>query len=766
MKKGTSLLSVFIVISVLFWSFSDLQPSISKKKQVTPTDFSLDNALYHLKNISQKTHHVGTKEHKNVQQYIVGELEKLGLETEVQIQTAVNKKWFAATTTENIIAKIKGTSSGKSLLLLTHYDSNPHSSLGASDAGSGVVTILEGIRAFLAKNTPPKNDIIILISDAEELGLLGAKAFVAAHELAKNVGLVLNFEARGSGGPSYMLLETNGKNSQLMSEFMASKPNYPAASSLMYSVYKMLPNDTDLTVFREEANINGFNFAFIGDHFDYHTAQDSYERLDRESLAHQADYFTTSVNYFANSDLENLNSEKDLVYVNFPFVKIISYPFSWILPMIILAGLGFLILLVFGIFWNKITIKGMLKGFVPFLVSLILCGVVSYGFWKLILILHPSYTDILQGFTYNGYLYITMVVLLNIWILFKVYRYFTGNAKTTELLVAPTFIWLLINVFVFKELQGAAFFILPVFGALFILGISIFMNLKKSTESILFILISIPLLYIFAPMIKMFPVGLGLSKLYISGLFVALIFGLMIATFHQKESNHWLQKISGFLTIVFFGMATYNAGFSVDNKKPNSLVYIQNWDTKKAYYGTYNTVLDSYTKQIFNTEYTKGSIPAAETKSKYNTRFQYHKETDFKAFKTSNIRIELDTVINSNRFVEVLLSPQRALNKIEFLSKGAIQLNQFKVNDVLVNNGKPHKTRGGTFLIYHLGNEDKAVTLSFSIKKEEKLEIMINEISYDLLTNKAFSLTPRSEEMMPMPFVTNDAIIVTKKLHL
>ena len=60
MKKGTSLLSVFIVISVLFWSFSDLQPSISKKKQVTPTDFSLDNALYHLKNISQKTHHVGT----------------------------------------------------------------------------------------------------------------------------------------------------------------------------------------------------------------------------------------------------------------------------------------------------------------------------------------------------------------------------------------------------------------------------------------------------------------------------------------------------------------------------------------------------------------------------------------------------------------------------------------------------------------------------------------------------------------------------------
>ena len=112
MKKGTSLLSVFIIIGVIFWSFSDLQPSISSKKQIDTTAFSLDNALYHLKNISQKTHHVGSKEHKNVQQYIVNELNKLGLETEVQTQTAVNRKWFAATTAENIIAKINGTSNG------------------------------------------------------------------------------------------------------------------------------------------------------------------------------------------------------------------------------------------------------------------------------------------------------------------------------------------------------------------------------------------------------------------------------------------------------------------------------------------------------------------------------------------------------------------------------------------------------------------------------------------------------------------------------
>ena len=112
---------------------------------------------------------------------------------------AVNKKWRAATNNKNILARIKGSENGKALLLLSHYDSNPHSSLGASDAGSGVVVILEGVRAFLAKKEIPKNDIIICISDAEELGLLGANAFVNHHPWAKEVGLVLNFEARGSG---------------------------------------------------------------------------------------------------------------------------------------------------------------------------------------------------------------------------------------------------------------------------------------------------------------------------------------------------------------------------------------------------------------------------------------------------------------------------------------------------------------------------------------------------------------------------------------
>jgi hypothetical protein len=86
----------------------------------------------------------------------------------------------------------------------------------------------------------------------------------------------------------------------------------------------MLPNDTDLTVFREDGNIDGYNFAFIDDHFDYHTAQDSYERLDKNTLEHQATYLMPLLNYFANADLTNLKSDTDYVYFNIPIIGILS----------------------------------------------------------------------------------------------------------------------------------------------------------------------------------------------------------------------------------------------------------------------------------------------------------------------------------------------------------------------------------------------------------------------------------------------------------
>ncbi|CAN0368417.1 unnamed protein product, partial [Ectocarpus sp. 4 AP-2014] len=168
----------------------------------------------------------------------------------------------------------------------------------------------------------------------------------------------------------------------------------------------------------------------------------------------------------------------------------------------------------------------------------------------------------------------------------------------------------------------------------------------------------------------------------------------------------------------------------------------------------------------FDETATKGSIKNAETKSKYNTRFTYHKKTAFRNILPSDIQIEMDTIIGENRFLELVISPERKINKLEFITKNKITLKQFKVNDALVHQGKNYTVKNGTFLIYHFSNADKEVALSFTIDKNTALDVVLNEVSYDLLTNPSFSINPRSEEMMPMPFVTNDAIIISKKLKL
>ena len=762
-KKHASTLSLLIIILTAIWGFYDLSPSVFKTPQKS-TDFSINNALSHLKEISKEPHHTGTEAHKTVQDYIVSELQKLGLDPTIQTQTIVNKKWFAGTTVENIIVKINGSEDGKSLLLLSHYDSSPHSALGASDAGSGVVTILEGLRAFLAKKKEPKNDIIILISDAEELGLLGAKAFVEYHPWAKDVGLVLNFEARGSGGPSFMLLETNGKNSKMISEFLKADPTHPAANSLLYSIYKKLPNDTDLTVFREIGDINGFNFAFIDDHFDYHTVQDSYERLDRTTLAHQADYLMNSLNYFSDSDIENLQSDIDLIYVNFPFIRILTYPYSWVMPLYIIAGIILLLLLLFGIVLNKIQPKKLLAGFIPSTLSIVLCGGVSYLLWKLILLIHPSYNDMLQGFTYNGYWYIAAFVSLNSWICFFIYKKFTQKNTITNLLIAPITLWMIINFFIQGDFKGAGFFIIPVFIAEIILAVSIFLKPIDKNYSIFFGLVSIPTIYIFAPLIKLFPVGLGLKAIFISGILLALVFGLLLPVLNSSNARNTFTKLAGVLTIIFFSIATMYSGFDIDNRKPNSLVYVQNTLDSTSYWGTYNTVLDAYVSQKIGEDNPSIKIKNAETKNKYNSKFTYAVKAENIPIKTSEITKDLDTIIDNKRILKFTIKPTRKINKYELSLRDSLYFNHLFVNDIPVNEGKYFSINKGTFLVYHMANADEKLQIEISIPKKEKPIIFLNEISYDLLDNPLLKVSPRSKNMMPMPFVTNDAIITIQKI--
>ena len=397
--------------------------------------------------------------------------------------------WGNLSRATNIIARIPGSNpTRKALLLMSHYDSNPHSSFGASDAGSGVATILEGIRAFKAGNGKNENDVIILITDAEELGLNGAALFVQSHPWAKKIGLVLNFEARGSGGPSYMLIETNRGNANLIKGFQEAQVNYPVANSLAYSIYKLLPNDTDLTVFREQGDIEGFNFAFIDDHFDYHTALDIPSRLDPPSLKHQGEYLMPLLKYYGNADLSQLKSLNDAIYFNVPYYNLLSYSYDLIWPLFMGAVLLFIALFIYGFRRKRLSFKGILKGFFPLIGVLIINGLVGYFAWSILLYWYPEYGNILHRFPYNGHGYIYGLAFFSLSICFLFYNRFYAQTAA-DLVVAPLLIWLLISGLLSQYLAGASFFIVPTFGLLASWLVSMD---EESSNSYVLLLLSLP----------------------------------------------------------------------------------------------------------------------------------------------------------------------------------------------------------------------------------------------------------------------------------
>ena len=761
MKNIYTLISILIISLTVYFSFNDLSPS--SKKSIESTGFSVENALNHLKVITKEPHYTSSYYHQEVQNYIINELDKMGLETEIQNQVVLSSR-RVGTNAANIIGTIKGSRSGKSLVLLTHYDSSAHSSFGASDAGSGVVTILEGVRAFLSKNIIPLNDIHVVFTDAEEIGLLGAEAFVKNHKLIDNVGLVLNFEARGSGGPSYMLMETNGMNSKLISEFANANPRFPAANSLMYSIYKMLPNDTDLTVFREQANINGFNFAFIGDHFDYHTSLDTYERLDRNTLLHQADYFMSMVNHFSKSDLSNLDSDVDYVYSNFPFLKLIYFSNSWIYPLLILSAIFFLVLIFLGLVLNKLQLDGILNGIIPFIISLFVCIGLTVVLWNFIVFLNPEHADMLHGFTYNGYFYIFGFIFFNLFCLLLIYRPFFDKFSDLTLIIFPLLFWIIINLLISLFLKGAAYFIIPVYFVLFSILAAFIFDLKTNKLMIVWTCLSIPLIYMFAPQLKMFPVGLGLKNLFISSVLLILVFSLLLPIFSNYSHKKHMISLTGLTTLILFFMAFLNNGFDEENKKPNSIVYYTDLDKAESFWMSYDKNLDDFTKQFLG-ENPSTDVDKFVSRSKYSTSYRYINKTNYRDISSSTVDVLTDSVYGNKRKVSISIIPQRKINSLQIMTKDSLVFDFLAVQNVSLEK-ENFKINSGRILTYIPSYNDKRVVIDMIFDNKLNSEFNLIETSFDLMTNTNFNFKPRSKIMMPMPFVTNDAIILSKNISL
>ena len=345
-------------------------------------EFSAERALIHVREIATVPHPLGSPADAAARNYLVAQLTHLGLQPQIFSSLGVDPtaRLIIAGKTNDIVGRLPGTASGPAIILMAHYDS-VYRAPGAGDDASGVASILEILRAI--KHGPPiQRDIIVLFTDGEEAGLLGAEAFAHAHPWMKDAGLILNFEARGNRGPS-LLFETSQNNRPLI-EAVAHVAPYPIGSSLFYELYKILPNDTDFTVFRP-AGIPGLNFAFGEGLEAYHSPLDTPDHLSLASLQHHGSYGLALTRHFGQLDLAALrNPQGDDVFFDWFGSRLVAYSQRWVLPGQILITLLFAMALLLAFRRPEFSKKRFFLGLLACLAILILLVAAVAAVWWLI----------------------------------------------------------------------------------------------------------------------------------------------------------------------------------------------------------------------------------------------------------------------------------------------------------------------------------------------------------------------------------------------
>jgi hypothetical protein len=283
MGRLIALLGALIAAALIAWTVQ--QPPKPLPGSAPADAFSAERAMADIRGFASQPHPIGSDANHAARDYLVRRMAALGLAPQVRRGVGVEPRRPNAAAVfggevENIVGVLPGRDrTAPAVALMAHYDSVPGSP-GSADDAAGVASALEIVRAIKARGVPAR-DVMVVITDGEEAGLLGADAFFRRDPLAKRVGYVFNLEARGDAGRVQMFQTGAGNGGSV--GLLKRTAVRPQASSLSVFVYERMPNDTDFTV-SKQAGVPGMNYAFAGRQFDYHSPSSTPATMDPGTL--------------------------------------------------------------------------------------------------------------------------------------------------------------------------------------------------------------------------------------------------------------------------------------------------------------------------------------------------------------------------------------------------------------------------------------------------------------------------------------------------
>ena len=759
-----ALLFLTALAAVSIWL---LQPPPAAGESAPPDAFSSARALRHLREIARHPHPTGTEENARVRAYIAEQLRALGAAPETQEAESVTPQRAAgapgaAGRVVNLVARVPGTDSTRALMLAVHYDSVP-TAPGASDDGAGVAALLETLRA-LRTGPPLKNDLILLFTDGEELGLLGAEAFAAGHPSMRDVGLVLSFEARGAGGPS-MMFETSEGNGALVEALAESAPR-PVASSLMYAVYKLLPNDTDLTVFKR-AGAPGLNFAYAARLTHYHTMLDRVEELDERSLQHHGEYALALARRFGGEDLREVRAP-DAVYFNAFGPALVRYPAAWVSPatlaLVLLSALAFL----YGRRRGRLTFRGTAAGAFTWLAAGGAAWLLAAGAWYATRRLHAGFESLPWRTPYELWVYACGLVLVALGAAWAVYALLFRWTRAADLWAGALAWWvlfLLASTFVLP--LGSYLYAWPLVFAL--AGFSLFVARRGGEtggagETLLVAAACAPGVALVAPLVYMFFVMLGLEQVAVYTVLLALLAGLAAPLLRRAAGPRaWLGPaltVLAGLLVLAVGLAA--SGSDARRPKVNSVFYLLDADAGRGRFVSADAAPDECTTQF---------VGEGARREPFELIFPWARAqghaADAPAAPLAPPAVEVleDRPGAESRTLRLRLTSPRGAAALVAHTEGGTEVRRAEVGGRAVvehRAGAPEAHAQGLRLAY-AAPPPEGFELVLVLAPASPLRLVVQDISYGLPELPGRAYAPRPAGMMPAPSSrTSDTTIVRK----
>lgn len=767
-SRASSALMAGIVICLLIallvaFSIYRQTPPAAVRATAPLVEFSSERAMQRLEVIAQRPHPMGSLEHAQVRDYLLKELETAGVKPELQNTTGINFQSgrILAGSVQNIVARLPGTANTKAVVIAGHYDSVPNGP-GASDDGAAVAAMLETLRALKA-GTPLQNDVIFLFTDGEESGLLGSSAFVAEDPLVKDAGLVLNFEARGSHGPAIMF-ETSEQNGWLIKEFAKAAP-YPIAHSLAYEIYRLLPNDTDLTVFKH-AQMPGLNFAYINGLTNYHTQLDNTKEIDERSLQHEGATALALARHFGNLNLANTRST-NAVYFDIVGLTLVHYSTAWVLPLTIITILLFTALVIIGLRRRRLSLFGIFLGFLAFFSSAIAASVVVTLVWGLIQKLRevPGVRPQSEAYDNNlyllGFLACTIAITTALYILFR-------RKTSVENLAAGTLIWWLpLLVVVTFFVPGASY--LLTWPLLFSLPALAYMagirneGASAIKQSLLFSIASISGIILLTPVIYQTFIGLTLSGIAWVMIMVVLLLGLLVPHLSFiTASRKWLlpgvSAITGLILLVF---VTVSSRYDAKHPRLDTILYELNADTGRATWASSDNTLDAWTKQFFSSELKKA--PLTEVFSKRSARIFFQSPAPTETLAAPQVELLDDRKQNDLRVLRMRLTSPRQATVMSVYLESVAQVVGSSVNGKPINlPASASKDPASNWELRYYAVPQEGIEVSLEIKAVEPVRLRLVDQTYGLPQTLNESWEPRPATVIPAALPYSDSTFVSK----